>query len=141
MNASPCTCRASTSVYDIVWSRWTEPYGSERTVTYGDVYQENEREFSRYNFEVSDADMLFRHFREFEAEAQSLSERAPARSPPTTTCSSAATPFNMLDARGVISVHRPTAHIASVRDLARKVAGLYLEIVGGAGLLRRHPYG
>ena len=116
------------SVYDIVWSRWTEPDGSERVVTYGDVYQENEREFSRYNFEVSDADMLFRHFAEFEAEAERCLE---ARLPIPAydyvlKCSHA---FNMLDARGVISVTDRTAHIASVRDLARKVAALYLEVV------------
>ena len=116
------------SVYDIVWSRWTEPDGSQRVVTYGDVYQENEREFSRYNFEVSDADMLFRHFREFETEAQRcLDARLPIPAYDyVLKCSHA---FNMLDARGVISVTDRTAHIASVRDLARKVAGLYLEIV------------
>ena len=57
------------SVYDLVWSQW-EDEGELRTVTYGDVYQENEREFSRYNFEVADTDMLYRHFREYEAEAE-----------------------------------------------------------------------
>jgi glycyl-tRNA synthetase alpha chain len=120
------------SVYDIVWSRWTEPGGSERVVTYGDVYQENEREFSRYNFEVSDAGMLFRHFAEFEAEAQRCLDAGlpiPAYDY-VLKCSHA---FNMLDARGVISVTDRTAHIASVRDLARKVAALYLEVVAGGG--------
>ena len=115
------------SVFDIVWSRWTEPDGAEQVVTYGDVYRENEREFSRYNFEVSDADMLFRHFTEFEAEAQRcLDARLPIPAYDyVLKCSHA---FNMLDARGVISVTDRTAHIASVRDLARKVAGLYLEV-------------
>ena len=120
------------SVYDIVWSRFAEPDGSERVVTYGDVYLENEREFSRYNFEVSDADMLFRHFVEFETEAQRcLDARLPIPAYDyVLKCSHA---FNMLDARGVISVTDRTAHIASVRDLARKVAGLYLEVVANAG--------
>ena len=78
------------SVYDLVWSRWEED-GVEHVVTYGDVYKENEREFSRYNFEVADTEMLYRHFREHEAEALRTHRGAPARSRPTTTCSSAAT--------------------------------------------------
>ncbi len=119
------------SVYDLVWSRWDED-GEEHVVTYGDVYQENEREFSRYNFEVADTEMLYRHFREHEAEALRIIE---ARLPipaydHVLKCSHA---FNMLDARGVISVTDRTAHIARVRDLARKVAGLYLEVVGDGG--------
>ncbi len=61
------------------------------TITYGDVYLENERESSRYNFEVADTEMLYRHFREHEAEAgRCLDAGLPCR--PTTTCSSAATP-------------------------------------------------
>jgi len=126
------------SMYDIVWSRWTEqapghdgrPEQVERVVTYGDVYRENEREFSTYNFEVSDSEMLFRHFREFETEAQRCLEAGlpiPAYDY-VLKCSHA---FNLLDARGVISVTDRTAHIASVRDLARKVAALYLEVVAG----------
>ena len=128
------------SMYDIVWSRWTEqvmgadgrPEQVERVVTYGDVYRENEREFSTYSFEVADPDMLFRHFREFEAEAERcLAARLPIPAYDyVLKCSHA---FNMLDARGVISVTDRTAHIASVRDLARKVAALYLEIVNGGG--------
>jgi len=127
-------------MYDIVWSRWTEsaagPDGRvekvERVVTYGDVYRENEREFSTYNFELSDPEMLFRHFHEFEREAERCLE---ARLPIPAydyvlKCSHA---FNMLDARGVISVTDRTGHIARVRDLARKVAALYLEVVSGAG--------
>jgi glycyl-tRNA synthetase alpha subunit len=74
--------------------------------------------------------MLFRHFREFEAEAQRcLDARLPIPAYDYVLKWSHA--FNMLDARGVISVTDRTAHIASVRDLARKVAGLYLEIVAG----------
>ena len=72
------------SVYDLVWSRWDED-GGEHVVTYGDVYRENEREFSTYSFEVADTEMLYRHFREHEAEALRASRRA-CRSPPTTTC-------------------------------------------------------
>ena len=116
------------SVFDLVWSEWEEN-GESVTITYRDVYQENERQFSRYNFEVADTDMLYRHFREYEAEA----ERCLAAGLPLPAydhvlkCSHA---FNMLDARGVISVTDRTAHISRVRDLARKTAGLYLDVVG-----------
>lgn len=116
------------SMYDLVWSRWEED-GVEHVVTYGDVYKENEREFSHYNFEVADTEMLYRHFREYEAEAlRCIDARLPIPAyDHVLKCSHA---FNMLDARGVISVTDRTAHIARVRDLARKVAGLYLEVVG-----------
>jgi glycyl-tRNA synthetase alpha chain len=116
------------SVYDLVWSRWDEG-GTPVTVTYGDVYRENEREFSRYNFEVADTDLLYRHFREYEAEAlRCLDARLPIPAyDHVLKCSHA---FNMLDARGVISVTDRTSHIARVRDLARKVAALYLDVTG-----------
>jgi glycyl-tRNA synthetase alpha chain len=73
--------------------------------------------------------MLYRHFREHEAEAlRAIEARLPIPAyDHVLKCSHA---FNMLDARGVISVTDRTAHIARVRDLARRVAGLYLEVVG-----------
>lgn len=116
------------SVFDLVWSRWAEG-GEEVVVTYGDVYRENERQFSTYGFQVSDASLLQRHFREYEAEA----ERCLAAGLPVPAydyvlkCSHT---FNLLDARGVVSVTERTAYIARVRDLARKVAELYLVVTG-----------
>ena len=124
------------SVFDIVWSQWEEADGTPVTVTYGDVYRENERQFSRYGFEVADPDVLRRHFGEYAAEAERcLAERLPLPAyDHVLKCSHA---FNLLDARGVISVTDRTAHIARVRDLARRVARLYLEVeeerCGGAG--------
>jgi tetrameric-type glycyl-tRNA synthetase alpha subunit len=117
------------SVFDLIWSRWEED-GEIVTITYGDVYRENERQFSHYNFEVADTDMLYRHFREYEAEAERcLAARLPLPAyDHVLKCSHA---FNMLDARGVISVTDRTMHIGRVRDLARKTADLYLEVVGG----------
>ncbi len=115
------------SVFDVVWSRWEEADGSRQTVTYGDVYRENEREFSRYAFETADTKMLSRHFREYGAEAERcLDERLPL--PAYDHVLKCSHTFNLLDARGVISVTDRTAHIARVRDLARKVARLYLEV-------------
>ena len=120
------------SVYDLVWSTWEED-GRMVTVTYGDVYHENERESSRYNFEVADTELLYRHFREHEAEAgRCLEARLPIPAyDHVLKCSHA---FNMLDARGVISVTDRTMHIGRVRDLARKVATLYLDVTAdGSG--------
>jgi glycyl-tRNA synthetase alpha chain len=115
------------SVYDIVWSQWEEEDGELVTVTYGDVYRENEREFSVYDFELADTDMLYRHFREYETEARRcLEARLPV--PAYDHVLKCSHTFNLLDARGVISVTDRTAHIARVRDLARAVARLYLEL-------------
>jgi glycyl-tRNA synthetase alpha chain len=120
------------SVYDLVWSRWDEA-GTPVTVTYGDVYRENEREFSRYSFEVADTETLFRHFRDHAGEAERCLE-AGIPIPAYDQVLKCSHMFNLLDARGVISVTDRTAHIARVRDLARRVAALYLEVVGrGAG--------
>jgi len=115
------------SVFDILWSRWEEADGSLQTVTYGDVYWENEREFSTYSFEIADTDMLSKHFREYEVEAgRCLAARLPI--PAYDYVLKCSHVFNMLDARGVISVTDRTMHIGRVRDLARKVAQLYLEV-------------
>jgi len=116
------------SVFDLVWSRWEEQ-GKPVTVTYGDVYKENEREFSAYGFEVSDAEMLQQHFREYEAEAgRCIAARLPV--PAYDYVLKCSHTFNLLDARGVVSVTERTAYIARVRDMARKVAELYLEVTG-----------
>ena len=117
------------SVYDLVWSRWDED-GAEHVVTYGDVYQENEREFSRYNFEVADTEMLYRHFREHEAEAlRTIEARLPSAVRPRAQVQPRLQHARRAR-RDETSVTDRTAHIARVRDLARKVAGLYLEVVG-----------
>ncbi len=65
------------NVFDLVWTPG---------VTYGDVYHQNEVEQSRYNFEQSNAEMLFRHFGDYEGEAQAPDRGAAARCPPTRWC-------------------------------------------------------
>jgi tetrameric-type glycyl-tRNA synthetase alpha subunit len=116
------------SVFDLVWSRWEEQ-GELVTVTYGDVYRENEREFSTYGFEVSDPELLQQHFRDFEAEAgRCLAARLPI--PAYDYVLKCSHTFNLLDARGVVSVTERTSYIARVRDMARRVAELYLEVTG-----------
>ena len=117
------------SVYDLVWAPG---------VTYGDVYRQNEVEQSRYNFELSDAQLLFRHFAEYEGEARRLIE-AQCVLPAYEMVMKCSHTFNLLDARGAISVTERAAYIARVRALARAVAQAYFESRERLGfpLLRR----
>jgi glycyl-tRNA synthetase alpha chain len=95
-------------------------------VTWGDVYRESERQWSVYNFDQAPVDVLVRRFDEHEAEAQQLLERGlplPAYDQ-VLKCSHI---FNLLDARGAVSVTERARYIARVRDLARAVARAYVE--------------
>ena len=95
-------------------------------VTWGDVYRESERQWSIYNFEAAPVDVLVRRFGEHEAECRALVELAlplPAYDQ-VLKCSHA---FNLLDARGAISVTERASYIGRVRHVARAVAELYLE--------------
>jgi glycyl-tRNA synthetase alpha chain len=95
-------------------------------VTWGDVYRENERQWSAYNFELAPVDVLTRRFEEHEAECRTLVERGlplPAYDQ-VLKCSHV---FNLLEARGAISVTERAAYIARVRGLSRRVAQAYLE--------------
>ncbi|HEU4449678.1 MAG TPA: glycine--tRNA ligase subunit alpha [Gaiellaceae bacterium] len=95
-------------------------------VTWGDIYRESERQWSRYNFEEAPVDVLTRRFDEHEAECRRLVDRGlplPAYDQ-VLKCSHA---FNLLDARGAISVTERASYIARVRGLARRVAQLSLE--------------
>jgi glycyl-tRNA synthetase alpha chain len=94
-------------------------------VTYGEVYRENEREWSVYNFEEAPVEVLARRFDEQEAECRHLVDRGlplPAYDQ-VLKCSHT---FHLLDARGAVSATQRAAYIARVRDLARAVAQLYL---------------
>jgi len=112
------------SVYDIVWSRAAD--GTE--FTYGDVFLENEKEFSAYNFEVADTEMLFGEFDRYEAECN----RVLAAGLPLPAydyvlkCSHA---FNLLDARGVISATERMGYILRVRTIAKACCESYLTNV------------
>jgi glycyl-tRNA synthetase alpha chain len=95
-------------------------------VKWGDVYRENEREWSVYNFEAAPVDILTRRFEEHETECRELLARElplPAYDQ-ALKCSHT---FNLLDARGAISVTERAAYIGRVRNLARKVAEQYVE--------------
>ena len=98
------------NVYDLDWNG--------AGVTYGDVFHQAEREFSAYNFEYADTDMLARHFADAETECASLLA-AELALPAYDQCMKASHLFNLLDARGVISVTERAAYIGRVRALAR----------------------
>ncbi|MCX7961716.1 MAG: glycine--tRNA ligase subunit alpha [Burkholderiales bacterium] len=103
------------SVFDLVWVPG---------LTYGDVYRQNEVEQSRYNFELANAALLARHFDEYESEAKRL-VAAQCVLPAYEMVMRASHTFNLLDARGAISVTERAAYIARVRALARAVAEAY----------------
>ena len=105
------------SVFDLVWVDG---------VTYGNVYHQNEVEQSRYNFELADTAMLFQHFGQFESEAKRLME-AQCVLPAYEMVLRCSHTFNLLDARGAISVTERAAYIGRVRNLARQIAQAYFE--------------
>jgi len=89
-----------------------------RGITYGDIFYQAEVEYSGYNFEHADMDMLFRHFIDAEAECQSLlGKNLPL--PAYDQCIKASHTFNLLDARGAIGVTERAAYIGRVRALAK----------------------
>ena len=112
------------NVYDLDWNG--------AGVRYGDVFLENERQYSHRNFSVADTDMLSRHFADAEAECARLIE-AKLPLPAYDECIAASHLFNMLDARGVIGATERAAHIARVRALARACCASWLEAGGGGG--------
>ena len=110
------------SVYDLVWAQLP----SGQNVSYGDVHLQDEREWSAYNFEHADVAMCFESFKQSQAEAESLLEKGlvlPAYDY-TLKCSHV---FNILDARGAISVTERAAYMGRIRNLARSCAEGYVS--------------
>ena len=112
------------SVFDLVWSDTAEKKGGGRVVTYGDVYHQNEVEQSAYNFEHADTAALFERFKVAEAEFQRLIG-AGLPLPAYERVLQASHAFNLLDARGAISVTERQAYILRVRKLAQACAEAY----------------
>ena len=109
------------SIYDLVWTK-----GPMGTVTYGDVFHQNEVEQSKYNFEFANVDFLFNAFDEAEKACQELIEhRLPL--PAYEQVIKASHSFNLLDARHAISVTERQRFILRVRALARDCANIYYE--------------
>jgi len=109
------------SLFDLPWSKT-----KEGTVTYGDVFHQNEVEMSAYNFEHANVEVLFQQFDYFEAEAQKLiGLQLPL--PAYEMVIKASHAFNLLDARHAISVTERQRYILRVRQLSRAVAHAYYE--------------
>jgi len=98
-------------------------------VTYGDVFLQAEKEYSAHNFEHADTETLFRHFADAEAECTRLLD-AEVALPAYDQCLKASHRFNLLDARGVISVTERAAYIGRVRALAKGCAAGWLKSRG-----------
>ena len=111
------------NVYDLVWTE-REERGTLTYLTYGDVYHQNEVEQSTYNFEHSDVAMLLAHFGDYERQAGTLMAAGLAL-PAYEMVLKAAHTFNLLDARGAISVTERAAYMGRIRKLSRAVAESY----------------
>jgi glycyl-tRNA synthetase alpha chain len=105
------------NVYDLEWTKG---------ITYGDIHHQGEVEFSSYNFEESDPEMLFNLFDIYEKESQKLVHKGLVL-PSYDYCLKCSHTFNLLEARGAISVTERTSYIARVRNLARAVSEAYLK--------------
>jgi glycyl-tRNA synthetase alpha chain len=112
------------NVYDLEFN--------SKGVTYGDVFLQNEREFSAYNLEYADTAQLLRQFEDAEAECKSLLEKS-LPLPAYDQCIKASHRFNLLDARGVISVTERASYIARVRALAKGCCEAWVDMQS------RHP--
>ena len=105
------------NVYDLKWND---------TITYGDVHHQQEVEQSTYNFEKADVAMLFNLFNMYENEAKRMVEEELVI-PLYEFCLKCSHTFNLLDARGAISVTERTGYIGRIRNLARSAAEGYLK--------------
>ncbi|MEO0225864.1 MAG: glycine--tRNA ligase subunit alpha [candidate division WOR-3 bacterium] len=109
------------SIFDVKWSE---------TTTWGDIYLKNEEEFSRYNFDEADIEFLHFQFEKFESEAMKLLEKKLVY--PGYDCAIKCSHiFNLLEARGAISIQERTNLIGRVRKLAYQSARVYLEQENG----------
>ena len=106
------------NVFDLIWN-------NEGTL-YKDVFHQAEKEFSAYNFEFANTDNLFKIFDMLELEAKSLTEKKISL-PAYDQCLKASHVFNILDARGVISVAQRAEYISRIRNLTKGVGQIWLE--------------
>ncbi len=113
------------NVFELDWDGIPKDQGGK---TYGDIFRQSEREFSTYNFELATTEALARHFRDAEVECGMLLAReVPLPLPAYDHCMKASHLFNLLDARGVISVTERQAYIGRVRALAKACCEAWVE--------------
>jgi glycyl-tRNA synthetase alpha chain len=116
------------SVFDLDYNGAPGP----ARITYGDVFKRSEREFSAYNFEIADTGMLARHFADAESECRAVLGRGLAL-PAYDQCLKASHLFNLLDARGALSVTERAAYILRVRELAKGCCESWLAGAASTG--------
>jgi glycyl-tRNA synthetase alpha chain len=121
------------NVYDL---NFNGREGDEK-VSYGDVFLQNEQEQSKYNFEAADTEILFRHFEDAEKECRAILKKGAEANRQTMAIPAyeqvvkASHNFNMLDARGVISVTERQSYILRIRELAKACGEAWLQTAGG----------
>ena len=106
------------NVFDLLWNN--------EGIEYREVFHQSEKEFSAYNFEHANTENLFKIFDMLELEAKSLIEKKISL-PAYDQCLKASHLFNILDARGVISVAQRAEYISRIRDLVKGVGQVWLE--------------
>ena len=106
------------NVFDLQWGKG---------ITYGDIHHQTEIEFSKYNFDMANIDLHFSLFEKYESEATTLIKEGLVL-PAYDFCLKCSHSFNMLDARGALSVTERTVYITKIRNLAKKCAEGYLKL-------------
>ena len=106
------------SVFDLIWN--------DEGITYKDVFHQSEKEFSAYNFEYANTDNLFKIFEMLEEETKLLVEKQISL-PAYDQCLKCSHIFNILDARGVISVAQRAEYIARIRELTKSIGKVWIE--------------
>ena len=106
------------NVYDLLWN--------DEGIKYHEVFHQAEKEFSAYNFEYANVETLLKMFEMYESEAKSLIEKKISL-PAYDQCLKASHVFNILDARGAISVALRAGYIARIRDITKSAAGVWLD--------------
>ena len=139
INCKPITCEITygverlalhiqekEDVYELIWMAWENDKGKHVEVSYGDIYRQNEVEQSTHNFEASNPKFLFDCFNLYEREAKRLVDSSLPLPAYDYTLKSAHT-FNLLEARGCISVTERAGYIKRIRDLSKQIGKKYLE--------------
>ncbi len=120
-------------VYDLSFNGRSDARG----LSYGDIFLQAEQEYSRFNFEYADTDLLQQHFKDAEKECQALLKQGESDTchemalPAYDQCIKASHVFNLLDARGVISVTERQSYILRVREMAKACCAAWLKTKGG----------
>ena len=109
------------NIFDLVWQKHMG-----KTITYADLFKQNEIELSGYNFEHADVNTLLRHFKDYYAQAKALVEKQLSL-PAYEMVLKASHTFNLLDARHAISVTERQRYILAIREVSKQVAELYYQ--------------